>query len=120
MAQKRSTSDIVKDWAKYTDKDLSDAILARASRDFNLLESLEHSIKQFGEDHIEVTFNYLVYGAFVDMGVGRKGYGTFKPIKWYSPNWEYSVTKLGEMMLKRYGRVGMVSILEAFPNIIKM
>lgn len=119
MANK-STAAIVTDWSKYTEKDLGDAILNKSFKDGSLLESLAHKIRTFGPEHIEVEFQYLLYGAFVDMGVGRQGYGSFKPKKWYSPNWSYSVNKLSEMMLSKYGKIGMVRMLEAFPNIIKM
>jgi len=117
---KRQSIDVIKDWAKYLEKDFSDEILKKASRDFHLLESIQQVSRQLGPEKFETEFTYLLHGAFVDMGVGRSGYGTFKPRKWYSPQWSYAVNKLGEMMYSKYGKLGMVRMLEAFPNIIKM
>lgn len=115
----RSTVEIFKDWAKYTYQDMSDDILENAFASGKLLESLDFEITQYSPDKLEVTFTYLLYGAFQDMGVSRGGY-TFKPHKWYARNISYSVNKLGEMMLKRYGSLGMARLRETLPDKINL
>jgi hypothetical protein len=119
IVPKRSTSDIVEDWAKYAYQDMSDDILAKAFKDGRLLESLEYSVKRFAPEHIEVTFSYLLYGAFQDMGVNRHG-RSFRPNKWYARNMAYSSGKLGEMMMKRYGSLAGIRLSEIFPDKITL
>jgi len=115
---RRSNAAIVRDWAKFTHKDMSDDILDKAFGDGNLLESLDYSVNVQGE-RVEVVFEHLMYGAFQDMGVSRGGY-TFKPNKWYARNISYSFHKLGEIMLRRTGHLGMVRMREAFPEKIHL
>lgn len=117
MNTPRSTVDIFKDWVHFTFKDLSDDILAKAFKDGRLLESLDADISIHNPDKMEATFTYLLYGAFQDMGVGRGGY-SFKPNKWYARNIAYSTGKLSEMMLTRYGALGMARLHETFPKTI--
>lgn len=110
----RSNLQIFKDWAKFTYKDMSDDILERAFGNGELLDSLEHKVISSG-DKLEAEFTHLIHGAFQDMGVSKGGY-TFKPNKWYAGNMAYSVNKLNEIFLARYGALGMARIREVFPE----
>lgn len=63
----------------------------------------------------KITFTYLYYGMFVDMGVGRgttyaqRGNSRRVAKPWYSSVVRREVWKLGELMIERYG----VSVLKS-------
>lgn len=63
----------------------------------------------------KITFTYLYYGMFVDMGVGRgttyaqRGNSARVAKPWYSSVVRREVWKLGELMIERYG----VSVLKS-------
>ncbi|MBR6457372.1 MAG: hypothetical protein IKS71_02125 [Bacteroidales bacterium] len=52
-------------------------------------------------DPEKITFAFLYYGRFVDMGVGRGRRGQRKP--WYSSVFRKEVAKLGFFMASKYG-----------------
>ena len=63
----------------------------------------------------KITFTYLYYGMFVDMGVGRgttyaqRGNSARVAKPWYSSVVRREVYKLGELMIERHG----VSVLKS-------
>lgn len=75
-----------------------------------LVRSFASSIQADARGDVQkITFTFLYYGIFVNMGVGRgtnlQQVGTTNRIKkpWYSSVVRREVYKLGELMIERYG-----------------
>lgn len=87
-----------------------------------LLKSLEaHVASDSNGDPEKITFLYLYYGKFPDMGVGRgvklgeTGNRKVKP--WYSSTFLKEVNTLGRLMAERYGYDAATLPLRAFEGI---
>lgn len=87
-----------------------------------LLKSLEaHVALDAKGDPEKITFLYLYYGKFPDMGVGRgvklgeTGKRTVKP--WYSSTFLKEINTLGRLMAERYGYNAATLPLRAFEGI---
>ena len=113
MAGKRSKLEMTQMWADI----VLDRWRARMA-DYNvgqtgdLLRSLQAQVQSDAQgDPYKITFLYLYYGRFTDMGVGRgvtldmtpdpSGHRQVKP--WYSQTYRREVMKLGIMMAAKYG-----------------
>lgn len=85
-----------------------------------LLKSLEAQVAvDANGDPQKITFLYLYYGIFTDMGVGRnvklgseKGNRKKKP--WYSSTFLKEVNALGRLMAERYGYEAASIPIKAF------
>ena len=88
-----------------------------------LLKSLEAQVAvDANGDPQKITFLYLYYGIFTDMGVGKnvklgseKGSGKKKP--WYSSTFLKEVNALGRLMAERYGYEAASIPIKAFEGI---
>lgn len=88
-----------------------------------LLKSLEAQVAvDANGDPQKITFLYLYYGIFTDMGVGKnvklgseKGNRKKKP--WYSSTFLKEVNALGRLMAERYGYEAASSPIKAFEGI---
>lgn len=73
-----------------------------------------------GGDPERIEFAFKYYGKFADMGVGKGitlsdvGMRETKrhPRKWYSPVFYAEVTKLAGLLAEKYGRSGVMAIIE--------
>lgn len=100
---------------------------------FQLEDSFEHEIIGNGSLPTEVRLMFKYYGKFVDMGVGRGikledvksnrmdfsagvGGSARRAKKWYSKTFYSEVMKLGEILARKYGRLGMLSIIENYDD----
>jgi hypothetical protein len=97
---------------------------------FQLEDSLNFEIIGNGALPAEVRLMFNYYGKFVDMGVGKgvkledvksnrmefsaglEGASRRRPKKWYSKVFYSEVMKLGDILARKYGRMGMLSIVE--------
>lgn len=87
-----------------------------------LLKSLQsHVTLDAKGDPAKITFTYLYYGIFTDMGVGKDvkigeaGRGNNRRKKpWYSSVFENEVATLGRLMAERYGYDAATLPLRAF------
>ena len=93
-----------------------------------LLKSLQSEVTLSAQGNpAKITFTYLYYGIFTDMGVGRnvkigeagKGNGRQKK-PWYSSVFQNQVSVLGRLMAERYGYDAATLPLRAFESISKM
>lgn len=88
-----------------------------------LLKSLEAQVAVDAKgDPQKITFLYLYYGIFTDMGVGKnvklgsvKGNRKKKP--WYSSTFLKEVNALGRLMAERYGYEAATIPVKAFEGI---
>ena len=88
-----------------------------------LLQSLEAQVAvDANGDPQKITFLYLYYGIFTDMGVGKnvklgseKGNRKKKP--WYSSTFLKEVNALGRLMAERYGYEAASIPIKAFEGI---
>ena len=88
-----------------------------------LLKSLEAQVAVDAKgDPQKITFLYLYYGIFTDMGVGKnvklgseKGNRKMKP--WYSSTFLKEVNALGRLMAERYGYEAASIPIKAFEGI---
>ena len=88
-----------------------------------LLKSLEAQVAVDAKgDPQKITFLYLYYGIFTDMGVGKnvklgseKGNRKKKP--WYSSTFLKEVNALGRLMAERYGYEAASIPIKAFEGI---
>lgn len=88
-----------------------------------LLKSLEAQVAvDANGDPQKITFLYLYYGIFTDMGVGKnvklgseKGNRKKKP--WYSSTFLKEVNALGRLMAQRYGYEAASIPIKAFEGI---
>lgn len=88
-----------------------------------LLKSLEAQVAvDANGDPQKITFLYLYYGIFTDMGVGKnvklgsdKGNRKKKP--WYSSTFLKEVNALGRLMAERYGYEAASIPIKAFEGI---
>ena len=88
-----------------------------------LLKSLEAQVAvDANGDPQKITFLYLYYGLFTDMGVGKnvklgseKGNRKKKP--WYSSTFLKEVNALGRLMAERYGYEAASIPIKAFEGI---
>jgi hypothetical protein len=101
------------------------------TRSRNLYNRFDHSaaVSSGGTDVLKI--NFLMYGRFVDMGVGkgtsmnrallRKKYSIHrpdvprKPLRWYSKTKSHQEKRLAEILAKRYGQ-GMIKLAETLLN----
>lgn len=91
-----------------------------------LLKSLQAHVTNDAEGNpAKITFAFLYYGVFVDMGVGRgvkfgqeSGNGKRKP--WYSNVFMKEVSTLGRLMADRYGYDAATLPVKAFEGISKI
>jgi hypothetical protein len=109
---------LVENWARFTVERFEKKIdKFKINRTGDLVKSLKHS-----RTPNSVKFQFLYYGRFVDMGVGRgQKIGQTKenrsvharalgmrshrgPKKWYSPTMSGQVKKLAELMASEFGR----------------
>jgi hypothetical protein len=130
---------IKKDWLSITLKRLKNELSQRGINDTNtLLNSVEGSM---GTDVIYL--QYMMYGKFVDMNVGR-GRGLErnaekvmmdrlmaqmmgkrpgrrqKKHQWYSRRMGKEQYKLGILLADMYGQAGTDAILQAMPKVIEL
>jgi hypothetical protein len=72
-----------------------------------------------------VEFSFKYYGKFVDMGVGRgvtldmvrdRSDHTRRPKKWYSKQMYAQIFKLRDILGKKYGSIGAITIIENFDD----
>ena len=88
-----------------------------------LLKSLHSQVVSDSRDNPEkITFFYLYYGKFPDMGVGRgvklgESSETRKKKPWYSSVFIREVNTLGRLMAERYGYDAASLPLRAFESI---
>ena len=93
-----------------------------------LLRSLQAHVAVDAQGNpAKITFLYLYYGIFTDMGVGRSvklgqaGPGNKRERKpWYSSVFLKEVNTLGRLMANRYGYDAATLPLRAFESISKM
>ncbi len=93
-----------------------------------LLRSLQSHVAVDSQGNpAKITFLYLYYGIFTDMGVGRSvklgqaGKGNRRTRKpWYSSTFLKEVNTLGRCMAERYGYDAASLPLKAFENISSM
>lgn len=93
-----------------------------------LLKSLQAHVEVDSNGNpAKITFLYLYYGIFTDMGVGRNvklgetGKGNSRTRKpWYSSTFLKEVNTLGRCMAERYGYDAASLPLRAFENISSM
>ena len=93
-----------------------------------LLKSLQsHVTLDAKGDPAKITFTYLYYGIFTDMGVGRNvkigeaGKGNNRKKKpWYSSVFQNEVATLGRLMAERYGYDAATLPLRAFEGMGKL
>ncbi len=92
-----------------------------------LLKSLQSHVELDAQGNpAKITFLYLYYGIFTDMGVGNKvhigetGKGNNRRKKpWYSSVFQNEVSTLGRLMAERYGYDAATLPLRAFEGISK-
>lgn len=82
-----------------------------------LLRSLEAQVMADSNgDPAKVTFVFLYYGRFPDMGVGRgttlsdRGSGSRQPKPWYSSVFMKEIYKLGRFLAAKYGLDAAMSV----------
>lgn len=93
-----------------------------------LLKSLQSEVTLSAQGNpAKITFTYLYYGIFTDMGVGRNvklgaaGKGNNRQKKpWYSSVFQNQVAVLGRLMAERYGYDAATLPLRAFEGMGKM
>ena len=121
-------------WASVTDKSLRESA---GKRRYRLEKSVRHSSKLLA-DIKEFTFRYTMYGAFVDMNVGRgrpigaakesqamdrmlgvnRRRKSKKEYMWYSPTMYRHFMVLSSIVASEYGDLGMNAI--KLPEIIEL
>lgn len=113
---KQTKLDMVQAWAEITIDRWRKRMQALDVGDTGaLLKSFEaHVTADANGDPAKVTFAFLYYGRFVDMGIGR-GYRQAKP--WYSPTFRIEVAKLGRFLAEKYG-IDAAMAVSAFSNSI--
>lgn len=88
---------------------------------YTLLNSFSSEIVTAANGDIDkITFAFVFYGRFVDMGVGKgvpiSLVGTpgikRKPRKWYSPMFSSQVKALSEILAQKYSRKAALYIVE--------
>ena len=88
-----------------------------------LLKSLEAQVAvDANGDPQKITFLYLYYGIFTDMGVGKnvklgREKGNRKKKPWYSSTFLKEVNALGRLMAERYGYEAASIPIKAFEGI---
>ena len=88
-----------------------------------LLKSLEAQVAVDAKgDPQKITFLYLYYGIFTDMGVGKNvtlgsEKGNRKKNPWYSSTFLKEVNALGRLMAERYGYEAATIPVKAFEGI---
>lgn len=140
-----SLAPILRSWAKNTDKYLSQNITKN-----NLVKS--HSLvrsvvidSRIGKDYSEFELRYLLYGMFVDMGVGKgRSLGSNRDTRlmrsidaqlagkkfvrrkgkrktmWYSKEMYNRTQKLARSMAEYYAGLGVMEVASKLPQFIEM
>ncbi|MBA4166285.1 MAG: hypothetical protein H0X41_01830 [Chitinophagaceae bacterium] len=120
IKQQNERNQVVSDWAKYTAERLSKSLIKRkigvtGNLNFSILYSL---VSGLSGDLAGSKHEFLYYGKFVDMGVGRgqkiesvKSNGELisltgqgrKPKRWFSKTYFSEVAELGNLLRQKYG-----------------
>lgn len=83
--------------------------------------------KDANGDPEKITFTFLYYGKFVDMGVGKdtnlsqRGQTNRKAKPWYTTGFRKEISKLAGIMAEKYGGevVSMIKMLEMSQQVLK-
>lgn len=116
-----NTREIAERWAEYViERWIRKIQQLNIGSTGELLKSLEASVTVDADGNPEkITFLYLYYGIFTDMGVGRgvrlgDRSGSRKKKPWYSSIFLNQVAVLGRKMAERYGYDAATLPLRAF------
>lgn len=139
-----STSDIdvslykiVYDWARYANKDLGKMLDKKhIGKTFELIKSRKFRVLFNGSTPSSVIFDFLYYGKFVDMGVGKgwklgdlKGNQTIyketgikgrKATKWYSKTIFPEANTLAKILAEEFGIQAINMVNENIDNNINL
>lgn len=131
LLQQHDRNQVISDWAKFTTERLSRSMIRRrvgitGNLNFSLMYSL---ISGLSGDLAGTKHEFLYYGRFVDMGVGRgqkiesvKSNGEIialtgqgrKPKRWLSKTYFAEVAELSHLLGEKYGENIMDIVKEVF------
>lgn len=138
MAEEVNINYTVEKWAEFVVKDWQKKIksLKIGKTDAFTRSFAENLFRNSGGDIDKVALQFLFYGRFVDMGVGkgvrwddvgelkmsrkydgRQTGNRRKPKRWYSQNLFYSTRKLAELLSERYAEKSQMVIMEELKKI---
>lgn len=119
-------NDSIRKWQEFTVKDWKASIAkARIGWSNDLVNSFKSSLKESGNGDIEtIYFNFLFYGKFPDIGVGRglplakrsSKKTKRKRKKWLNKPFYANLNAITNIMAKQYGSIAAANMVHSIEN----